>query len=107
MSSHVDVVKWKKMTIFEQMGNIGSEVGRAISAGKRGDMTSRDNAISRAIDLFDLTVEDLADRKSPRLCEVLRAKDQFLGLFFDDNFADAAGVEKYFMQFAFAARIAR
>lgn len=37
MSKHIfDKEKWRKMTIFEKMGNIGSEVGRAFSAKRRG-----------------------------------------------------------------------
>ena len=108
MSSYrVDRTKWAKMNIFEQMGNIGSEVGRAIAAKKRDDTTGRDGAINRAIDLFDATAENLAQQKSPRLKEVLRARDQFLSLFFADNFADAEAIENYFMQFALAARSGR
>jgi hypothetical protein len=100
----VDRNKWAKMTIFEQMGNIGSEVGRAISAERASDVERRDGAIARALDLFSATAENLASQKSPRLREVLRARDQFLGLFFDDNFTEADKIENYFMQFAIAAR---
>jgi hypothetical protein len=107
MNNHVDVAKWQKMTILEQIGNIGSEVGRAISAERRGDETSKDSAIARALDLFNATSDGLARQKSPRLREVLRARDQFLSLFFDDNFAEADKVENYFMQFAIAARSGR
>ena len=99
--------RWKSLTIFEQMGNIGSEVGRAIAAERRHDEHSRDGAIGRALDLFSASARFLAARKSPRLREVLRARDQFLGLFFDNKFADADRIENYFMQFAIAARSAR
>lgn len=95
---------WSKLTICEQMGNIGSEVGRAIAAKRRDDKMSLDGAVVRALDLFDATSEQLAGLKSPRLREVLRAKDQFLQLFWNDNFQDADGLERYFMQFAMAAR---
>jgi hypothetical protein len=37
----------------------------------------------------------------------LRAREQFLRLFYDDGFWDADGVEKYFMHFAIAARKGR
>jgi hypothetical protein len=104
MNNHVDVAKWQKMTILEQMGNIGSEVGRAISAHKRDDKESEQGAIARALDLFSATADGLARQKSPRLREALRAKEQFLGLFFADNFADSPAIENYFMQFAIAAR---
>jgi hypothetical protein len=39
---------------------------------------------------------------------VLRARDEFLKLFFDDTFeADAHNIERYFMDFAFMARTGR
>jgi hypothetical protein len=104
MNNHVDVSRWQNLTIFEQMGNIGSEVGRAISAARRGNDTAKNGAIARALDLFSATADGLSRQKSPRLCEILRARDQFLSLFFADNFADADKVENYFMQFAIAAR---
>jgi hypothetical protein len=107
MNNHVDIEKSSRLSIFEQMGNIGSEVGRAISAHRRGDTQSEDAAIARAIDLFDATAGSLAQQKSPRTREVLRSKEQFLGLFFDNNFTDAGAVERYFMQFALAARMGR
>jgi hypothetical protein len=107
MNSSISYDRWAKLTILEQMGNIGSEVGRAISSERRGDVVSRDGAIGRALDLFAATAKFLAGEKSLRLREVLRSRDQFLGLFFDDNFDDADAVESYFMQFAIAARSGR
>ncbi len=100
----VDRKHWKEMTIFEQMGNIGSEVGRAIAAKRNNDNERMDGAIDRALDLFDATTEILVLERSPRTKEVLRSKDQFLSLFFDNSFEDANNIEKYFMQYAIAAR---
>jgi hypothetical protein len=102
----VDRERWAKMTINEQMGNIGSEVGRAIIAHRSGNKSREDRAIDRAIDLFSATIESLVGTNySYRLKEVLRARDEFLRLFFDGTFeADAKNIERYFMNFAFAAR---
>ena len=102
----VDRERWAKMTINEQMGNIGSEVGRAIIAHRDGDIAREDRAIDRAIDLFSATVEVLVGTKySYRLREVLRAREEFLRLFFDGTFdSDADKIERYFMNYAFAAR---
>ena len=98
--------RWAKMTINEQMGNIGSEVGRAIIARRNGNKAREDRAIDRAIDLFSATAEVLAGSSySYRLKEVLRARDEFLRLFFDGTFErDADKIERYFMNYAFAAR---
>lgn len=100
----IDRKRWANMTIQEQMGNIGSEVGRSINAWQAEDMERFNGALDRALDLFDATVEDLVAHKSPRTKEVLRAKDQYLALFFDDRIADAVNIEDYFMQYALAAR---
>lgn len=104
----VDRSRWSKLTILEQMGNIGSEVGRALKAKRDGDDRGAFFATIRALDLFNATAECLAGKRSPRLVEVLRSKDRFLRLI-DDNFiaAEADGLEKYFTQFAVAARANR
>lgn len=100
MNNHVfDKVKWQSQSIFYQMGNIGSEVGRALSAKRRGDEVAMNGALYRGLDLIDATAEQLAREKSPRLREVLRAREQFVSL--DDT------LESYFMNFAAAARSSR
>ncbi len=101
----VDRQKWGKMTLQEQMGNIGSEVGRSINAYRTQDSQRFTGALDRALDLFDATTDALIAQKSPRSKEVLRSKDQYLSLFFNDTFAqDADNIERYFTQYALAAR---
>ncbi len=101
----IDRERWAAMTIQEQMGNIGSEVGRSINAWRVHDINRFEGALNRALDLFDATTEQLVRKRSPRSKEVLRSKDQFLALFFDDKFdSDAEAIENYFMQYALAAR---
>ena len=90
--------KWADLSLIEQMGNISSEVGRAIKS--RDNATRRDAAIDRAIDLFSATA---ACYSGCRLREILRAREEFLRLFFDDS-TDFDGVERYFLSFALAAR---
>jgi len=104
-----DRVRWAQLTFNEQMGNIGAEVGRAIIAHRNGNTVRESRAIDRAIDLFSATVEALIGTKySYRLKEVLRARDEFLRLFFDGTFdQDADNIDRYFMYFAFAARADR
>jgi len=98
--------RWARLTFNEQMGNIGSEVGRAIIAHRNGNEVRKTRAIDRAIDLFSATVEvTLGTPYAYRLKEVLRARDEFLRLFFDGTFdRDAHKIDRYFTDFAFAAR---
>lgn len=104
MSSHVfDKQKWNNMTIFEQMGNIGSEVGRTLAAKRRGDQDSLRGAFWRGLDLFDATAENCARLKSPRTREILRARELFVSAVVTDK--DDPTLENYFNQFAIAARL--
>ncbi len=104
MSSHVfDKKRWQAQSIFWQMGNIGSEVGRALNAkraGKEADMTT---AFYRGLDLIDATAEELLAQKSPRLKEVLRAREEFSAAILTDK--NDIKLEEYFMNFAIAQRL--
>ncbi len=95
--------RWQKLSLAEQLGNIGSEVHRSVLAeGKNTDRFLR--ARDRALELFDLT---LADRRwRGRLREIARARE----LFCDASTGGAsygttlASMQKYFDQFALLAR---
>ena len=102
----VDEIKWAKLDIFNQMGNIYSEVGRSFKTKGQQIQTDHKEAVSRAIDLFDASIRILIAKKSPQAKEVLRAKEQFLDLAFDDKatLKSIQSLERYFMQFAITAR---
>jgi len=103
MSSHVfDKQRWARMTMYEQMGNIGSEVGRALAAKRQGDPQRMRGALYRGLDLFDVTAELWAKQKTPRTKELLRAREQFVEAIITDKNDDK--LEGYFMVFALAAR---
>ena len=65
--------RWFTLSLAEQLGNIGSEVNRAIRA--RGDINRFDSAVVRGLELFDLTLSDPRWRK--RLKEIARARELF------------------------------
>ena len=103
MSSYqVDREKWQKMSIFDQMGNIYSEVGRTFNAKQIHDEIKAQEAAIRAFDLFDATVEVLIAEKSPKLTEVLRAREVFAGEFLS---SDTSTLDSYLMPFAMSARL--
>lgn len=60
MSAHAGLTteRWRSLTLTEQLGNIGSEVGRAINARELGKEARLAAAVERALDLFDLTLAD-------------------------------------------------
>ena len=97
--------RWGAMTIAEQLANVGSEVERALRAHESRNDTRRDHAITRALELFDLTAADPRWR-GPRRREVLRAREQFCGQLFAEPSpaVSAAGLRRYFLAFAVLAR---
>ena len=104
MSSHVfDTKKWAALTMFEQMGNIGSEVGRSMNALQRGDEESLNGAYRRGLDLIDATVS--AWHSEPRKRELLRAREVFTDAV-ESKRVDRQ-LDNYFMQYAVAARSMR
>jgi hypothetical protein len=95
--------RWHTMTLCEQMGNIGSEVSRA-SRAQGKDERRFENAVTRALELFDFTLSDL--RWRGRLKEIGRARDVFCdaisgGKEYGSSLPD---LQPYFDHFAFAAR---
>lgn len=103
MSSHViDEVAWSQMTLFEQMGNIGSEVGRAIAAKKRGKQMWMQGAFYRGIDLCNVTITQWAKRYPGRVKELLYAREQFAQYIIAGK--EDPTLETYFFQYALVAR---
>ena len=66
--------RWFKLSLAEQMGNIGSEVYRA-AKWQGNNIELFQKATDRAFELFDLTLEDR--RWHGRLREIARAREVF------------------------------
>lgn len=95
---------WHKLSLAEQMANIGSEVSRMLRWRGR-DKKLFEGAFFRALELFDLTIKDKRWRK--RLKEIVRARevlgDAFLGG--KEYGSRLKDLERYFFYFALAARV--
>ena len=98
--------RWSRLELVEQLGNVGSEVDRAIRAWDAGKTSRFDSAFDRALELFDLTATD-ARWHGHRCQEVLRAREEFCRLFFDRDVPpeSAEGLRRYFFGFGYAARM--
>lgn len=104
MSDHVfDKKRWSQLSIYEQLGNIGSEVGRAMNALRRDDELSLHGAYYRGLDLIDATVESWASEGRRR--ELLRARELFVTAVESKTIDNR--LDNYFMQYAIAARLTR
>ena len=95
--------RWHKLSLAEQLGNIGSEVGRSAKwQGKNKD--SFWGAVSRALELFELTQSDR--RWGKRHKELDRAREIFADavLGSKEYKSSLEDLEKYFMPFAIRAQ---
>lgn len=95
--------RWFHLSLAEQLGNIGSEVGRARMWQGR-DEKSFWGAVTRGLELLDLTREDTRWKK--RRAELNRARETFSdavlgGREYQSTLVD---LENYFMPFALFAR---
>lgn len=112
MHKNLAAGRWHTLSLAEQLGNIGSEVGRAghaqacrkLSLRQYQDDARFHGAVDRALELFNLTLAD--PRWHGRLREIGRAYEIFCdavlgGTEYGSSLADLEG---YFMQFAMAAR---
>lgn len=100
--------RWKEFSLVEQLGNIGSEVGRAIKYFKNGDRKSFTIAFEKALELFDLTLDD--NRWKGRRKEIARGREVFCSLLFNTTLTDGLKKEldsfdEYFLQFGVLANI--
>jgi len=96
--------KWEKMSLSEQMGNIGSEVIRMINWREKKDKESEKNCFIRSLELIDLTISD--KRWKTRLFEIYRLREVLCDLFFNNKRykISTKHLKDYFLFFALLAR---
>jgi hypothetical protein len=96
--------RWHTLNLDEQLGNIGSEVGRALRAHAKGNEARMRAALLRALELIDLTVVD--PRFTAERPEVLRARDLLCDLLVGENHhrSTPESIDGYFLTFALEAR---
>ncbi len=99
--------RWQSFSLMDQLGNIGSEVGRATRAKSSGNDARMWSALERALELIDLTVADR--RWRGRTKEILRAREVICDYLVGDNVYASTGesLDRYFLPFATAARAGR
>lgn len=93
---------WQSHTIYYQVGNIGSEVGRAFK-WKDIDVKKANGAAERALKLLDWSMADRKNRKY--LKELSRVREVFADSFFGDNqySQNMQSWDNYFLPYALAA----
>ena len=101
--------RWWKLSLYEQLGNVGSEVSRALRWKTRNPQIAQ-GAFERALDLMDLTLDDPRHRQSvARLRELARVREVLIDFLAGSNEYQSNGdsLQKYFDAFAVAAALVR
>ncbi len=96
--------RWSRLSLLEQMANIGSEVERALNWRAKDNAAYSQQAAERALELLDLSLD--AVRGSSRLKEIARTREALVDYFIGSNQykSTEASWRKYFASFTYAAR---
>jgi hypothetical protein len=96
--------RWKELPLFEQMANIGSEVERALKWRAKNNAEYSRNALERALELIDLSLD--SSTKHSHLKEMARLREALVDYFCGTNeFKSTEELwRKYFAAFTYAAR---
>lgn len=98
--------RWNKLSLVEQMANVGSEIGRTIS-WKGKNKKNSELAFYRALELLELTLSDMKNKQGGKLKEIARVKEMLVDWYLGSvsyNSTDNQW-QKYFLQFNIAARL--
>lgn len=96
--------KWQKLSIIEQLANIGSEVERAINWRAKNNEEYSRLALNRAFELIDLTLGCKLTKS--RFREIARTREVLVDYFLGDNCYNSSVQlwKKYFLAFGYATR---
>lgn len=97
---------WHQMSIAEQLGNVGSEINRAVNWQKKNNSDQEIKAFYRALELLDLTINDSRWQNTGSLKEILRLREFLADFFLGDNVYGftADYWQKYFLYLGISAR---
>ncbi len=102
--------RWDTLPLAKQMGNIGSEISRALRWKNKGNIERMEPCVDRALELIDLSLRwaqaaEIRKTHPGALRELARLRTVVCDYFFDSNeySIDGAALLRYFDQFALAA----
>lgn len=99
--------RWAKLSFFEQMANVGSEIERTIKWKHKGNDKYSQMAFERAFELLDLTISSA--KTYSRLKELVRVREVLADHFIFKNTYGSTeqSWKNYFFSFTNAAQIQR
>jgi hypothetical protein len=99
--------RWFDFTLCAQMANIGSEVERAMSWGRKGNQAYKQISFYRALELIDLTLRD--PKHQGRRREIARVREALADFiqFGNEYKSTEEQWRRYFHAFTYAARMGK
>lgn len=96
--------KWQQYSLYEQLGNILSEISRANNREMIGEIQSKKESLKRVLELIDLTLNDT--KHNCNLKEIGILKDIVHDKYTDGNNYDVTfeDIQNYLLPFAILAR---
>ncbi|MBI1747362.1 MAG: hypothetical protein HYR55_12335 [Acidobacteria bacterium] len=96
--------RWKQLSFFEQMANIGGEVERALNWKARQNHEYSQKAFERTLELIDLTIDSVTGMA--RFKELSRVREAIVDFFAGSNQFGSTEIswKRYFLPFTYAAR---
>jgi len=96
--------RWNKLSLVEQLANIGSDVERTINWKIKGNKQYSQHAFERALELLSLTFDDPKNKN--RLKELVRVYEVLVDYFAGENIYGSSDKlwKNYFFAFNWAVR---
>ena len=96
--------RWRILTFYQQMGNIASELSRAIKFKNQNDTEHMNFSLLRLMELMDLTIDDKKNKS--RLRELCRFKEVLSDWYCQTHVydVDPESLKSYSLNFALLAR---
>ena len=100
----IDQKRWQGLTFYQQMGNIASELSRAIKFKDQNDAEHMNSSLWRLLELMDLTIDDEKNRS--KLRELCRFKEVLSDWYCQTKVydIDPESLKTYALNFAMLAR---
>ena len=100
----IDQHRWQNLTFYQQLGNIASELSRAIQFKNQNDIKHMNSSLWRLLELLDLTKAD--KKNSLRLRELCRFKEVLCDWYCQTKVydVDPDSLKNYSLNFAMLAR---
>ena len=100
----IDQERWRNLTFYQQLGNVASEISRAIKFKEEKDADHMKASLWRLLELVDLTIDDQKNRS--RLKELCRFKEVLSDWYCQTNVypVNPESLKDYCLNFAMLAR---